>query len=428
MNNVLPSDTFVVINKTIIQNDNDLLINLYQPLIGAIAVSLYNTLAAYLNRAEVMSLEYTHNTLLNNMMLSCNEFMLAREKLEAIGLIKTYLKRESVNNYVYELYSPLSAKEFLDNPILNTALMNAVGEKEYERILDYFKVPNINLRNYEDITSKFSDTFVWTTTLSRNLEMYNLKNKNTRTLSIVSKIDINTILNLIPPELLNHRSLTKDMKDYLMKISFIYNYDNEAMVELIRNSLTDRHTIDKNKLKDNAIKYYQYDNAGKLPSLIYRKQPEYLRTTKDGLSNRMRMIKMFETTSPYDFLQSKYPTGTPSVSDLKIVSYLLLDLELQPGVVNVLIDYVLKINNNKLTKAFVDTIASQWKKSNIETVEDAMALAEKEYQERHNKKETKASPKKIAKKPEWFDKDIKEDTATDEEIKAFEALLKGDKK
>ncbi len=428
MNNVLPSDTFVVINKTIIQNDNDLLINLYQPLIGAIAISLYNTLAAYLNRAEVMSLEYTHNTLLNNMMLSCNEFMLAREKLEAIGLIKTYLKRESVNNYVYELYSPLSAKEFLDNPILNTALMNAVGEKEYERILDYFKVPNINLRNYEDITSKFSDTFVWTTTLSRNLEMYNLKNKNTRTLSIVSKIDINTILNLIPPELLNHRSLTKDMKDYLMKISFIYNYDNEAMVELIRNSLTDRHTIDKNKLKDNAIKYYQYDNAGKLPSLIYRKQPEYLRTTKDGLSNRMRMIKMFETTSPYDFLQSKYPTGTPSVSDLKIVSYLLLDLELQPGVVNVLIDYVLKINNNKLTKAFVDTIASQWKKSNIETVEDAMALAEKEYRERHNKKEMKASPKKIAKKPEWFDKDIKEDTATDEEIKAFEALLKGDKK
>ena len=425
MHNVLSSDTFVVINKTILNDNRTLLVNLYQPLIGTVAVGLYNTLWSFLDRLELVSLEYTHNTLLNNMMISCNEFKEAREKLEAIGLIKTYVKEEKVNNYVYELYSPMSAKEFLNNPILNTALYNAIGSKEYERTIEFFKIPYINLRNYEDVTSKFSDTFIWTTNTIRNMEMYNLKNKSTRVLSIVSKIDVNTILNLIPDDLLNHKSITKDMREYITKISFIYNYDNEIMVELIRNSITDKHTIDKTKLKDMASKFYQFENMGKLPSLIYRKQPEYLRTTKEGMSNRDRIINMFETTSPYDFISSKYKTGTPSNSDLKIISYLLLDLDLKPGVVNVLIDYVLKINNNKLTRVFVDTIASQWKKSNIETVEDAMNIAEKEYHSRNNTKVKSSKEKTIEKTPTWFNKEIEENSATEEEIRAFEELLKG---
>ena len=427
MHNVLSSDTFVVVNRTILNDNRALLINLYQPLIGATAVALYNTLWSFLDRFELMSIEFTHNTLLNNMMISCDEFKEAREKLEAIGLIKTYVKKELVNNYVYELYSPMSAKEFLTNPVLATALLTAIGEKEFERTTNFFKIPYINLRNYEDVTANFSDTFIWTTSNIRNMEMLNLKNKTTRGLSIISKIDINTILSLIPEELLNH-NLTKDMKDYITKISYIYNYDNEMMVELIRNSLTDKHTIDKVKLKEQASNYYQFDNMDKAPSLIYRKQPEYLRTQKDGMSKRMKMIKIFETTSPYDFLCSKYKSGTPFISYIKLIEYLSLDLDLKPGIVNVLVDFVLKINNNKLTKKFIDTIASQWKKCNIETVEDAMNIAEKEYHSRQtgNKPvEVKVNNnfKKLEQTPVWFNKDIEENSATEEEIRQLEAML-----
>ena len=56
--------------------------------------------------------------------------------------------------------------------------------------------------------------------------------------------------------------------------------------------------------------------------------------------------------------------------------------KLKPGVVNVLIDYVLKINNKKLTKNFVEAIASQWARLKIETVEDAMKQAKKEHKSR----------------------------------------------
>lgn len=426
MDNVLPADTFVIVNKTVLQDERRVLVSLYEPLIGALAINLYNTLWTYLDHLEIISTEYTHNTLLNSMMITINEMLDARRKLEAIGLLKTYVKKGDVNNFVYELYSPISAKEFINNPILNTALYNALGPSEYERRVEFFKVPNINLKNYEDITVRFSDIFTWSSSSLRTIDIYNLKSKTTRPLEIISKIDINTILSLIPNEILNHRSITKDMRNYLMKISFIYDYDNECMIELIRNSITDKHTIDKKLLRENANKYYQFENMGKLPSLVYKTQPEYLRSSSETVSKRTKLINLFETTSPYDFINSKYKTGTPSNSDLNIIAYLLLDLDLKPGVVNVLIDYVLKINNNKLNKSFVDTIAAQWKKSNIETVEDAMNIAETEYKKRNEKLSTiKKNVVKEVAKPSWFNQEIEETIATEDEIKLLEEMLKG---
>ena len=420
---VLPADTFIVVNKTTLSDkDRNLLILLYQPIIGSISISLYYTLWSYLDKTEILSNEWTHHHILRDMMISNSELSDAKDKLEAIGLIKTYLKQGNVNNYVYELYSPLNASEFINNPLLNMSLFNAVGKLEYDRLVSYFKIPKINLKEYEDVTKKFSDVFAYSSVpLTDNL-IYDLKKSSYRKLEILSKIDINTILSLISDDLLNKKSLTKDTKDFLYKISYIYNYDNDDMIELIRNSISEKHTIDKKLLQENAIKYYRYDNMGKLPSIIYKNQPEYLRKENLDTSNRSRMIHLFETTSPYDFINSKYKTGSPTSSDLAIVSYLLIDLNLKPGVVNVLIDYVLKINNNKLVKSYVEVIAAQWSKSGIETVEDAMNIAEAEYKKRKNI--TTKTTKKVSTTPDWFDKDIKEERATEEEINKLRSRMK----
>ena len=422
MSSVLPADTFIVVNKTTLSDkDRNLLMMLYQPIIGSLSISLYYTLWSYLDKSELLSNEWTHHHILRDMMISNSELSDAKVKLEAIGLIKTYVKKGNINNYVYELYSPISASEFINNPILNMALFNAVGKLEYERVISYFRIPKINLREYEDITSKFSDIFAFSNTPLNDNLIYDIKKSNYRKLEILSKIDINTILSLISDEMLNKKSLTKDTKDFLYKIAYIYNYDNDDMIELIRNSITEKHTIDKKLLQENANKYYRYDNMGKLPSIIYKNQPEYLRKENLDTSNRSRMIHLFETTSPYDFINSKYKTGNPTSSDLSIISYLLIDLNLKPGVVNVLIDYVLKINNNKLIKSFVEVIASQWSKSGIETVEDAMNIAESEYKKKKNI--TNKTVKKSV-KPDWFNKEIKENKATEEEIKELEEYMK----
>lgn len=420
---LLPADTFVVLNKTVLNDqDRKILTMLYQPIIGSNSISLFFTLWSYLDKLELMSIECTHHHLMMSMRNRLEEIIEAREKLEAIGLIRTYIKKDNINNYIYELYSPLNPYEFFNNPILSVSLYNNVGKVEYEKLKEYFKIPKFNLKEYEDISCSFSDVFEVSNISSFENMTNDLKRININKLSLVSKIDLENVLSLIPDEMLNIRSITRDTKDLIYKLSFIYNLDDDSMSELIRNSLSDKKTIDKNLLRENCRKYYQFENSGKLPSIIYRNQPEYLRKPVGDTSNRAKMIYQFETTSPYDFLVSKHSGNTPTKNEYKILEYLLIDMNLKPGVVNVLIDYVLKINNNKLVKNFIELIAEQWSRSKIETVEDAMNFAEKEYKKNKN---TKQTSKRIEQKPDWFNKEIKKEEATIEELDEINKILSG---
>lgn len=423
MKTILPADTYVVINKTILSDkDRNLLIMLYQPLIGSAAISLYFTLWSYLDKLEIMSNEWTHHHLMSSLKLKLEEIIIAREKLEGMGLIKTYYKENSnLKNYIYELYSPMSAYEFLTNPILSILLYNNIGKTEYEKTIEYFKKVQIDLSGYTDITKSFNQVFETCSKDNYEIISDEIKKNNKRKLEIISKIDLNDLFSLIPEGFLNLRSITKDIKELIHELSFIYDFDNDILSQIILNSIKDMK-IDKELLRENAKKYYKFENKGKLPSIIYKDTPDYLKNIENDDSSESRQIYAFKTTSPYDFLVSKLNGGKPTKSELQLIEYLIIDLDLQPSVVNVLIDFVLRINNNKLTKSYVEAIASQWKMSKIETVEAAMEFARKEHDIRTKK--IKKNIKKEEIKPTWFDEQIEVDPVSEDEQKELEAMLK----
>ena len=134
-----------------------------------------------------------------------------------------------------------------------------------------------------------------------------------------------------------------------------------------------------------------------------------------------QIIYMFENTSPHDFLRIKNKGVNPTPKELKILEYLVVDMGLQPAVVNVLIDYVLKKNNNKLVQSYVETIAAQWKRCNIETAKEAIELARKESNKKSNKNN---SSKKDYKEPVWLKQDIVKEEISPEEEEELQELLK----
>ena len=137
-NNIAPADNYTIYNKGIITNEKiKILTNLYQPIIGYSAVSLYLTLFNDLNKKEIESRKYTHHHLMTSMQLKLDSILDARYKLEGIGLLKTYIKEGSIDEYLYILYSPLSAYEFFNHPILNVVLYNNIGVYEYENLQKY---------------------------------------------------------------------------------------------------------------------------------------------------------------------------------------------------------------------------------------------------------------------------------------------------
>ncbi len=416
---LLPADIYKVINRTIISEyDKKVIINLYQPIIGPLAVSLYLTFISDLDKFEKESIIYSHHHLMVNLKNGLDVIKQARESLEAVGLIKTLVKvNDNQNNYIYELYSPLTPIEFFNHPVLNIILYNNIGEKEYNYLLDFYKKNNFDLKDYVDISKSLNTTYKSINNI-KNKE--NLQSKEKLSVNADNVIDFDLIISSIPKNILSDKALNKKTKELINNLSFVYDIDNLRMIDLIRLSIDDNGMINKNNLINNIRKYYDFNNNGNLPTLIYRTQPEYLKQNYNDSSNRGKMLYVFENTTPYDFLMGKYKGVKPTNRDLKLLEYLAVELNMKPAVINVLVDYVLRINDNKLNRNYIETIAGQWVRSNIETAEAAMQRAEKE----HRKNKTKVFTKKTEDIPVWFNEKNEITEITDEDKKELDDLLK----
>ena len=418
-NTLLPADCYLVVNKTILtEYDKKILIALYEPILGAMPVSLYLTLWNDLQLAELFSRNLTHHHLMSILRCDLKTIKKSREALEALGLLKTFVKKGNVNEYIYELFSPLLPSEFFNHPILNVVLYNNVGEVEYDRLKTFYQKPKVDTKDYQEITKMLDDVY----DSSKFVVTNEVLERTTSSISVSDRIDFDLLVSSMPNGLLNERALNKRIKELINLLSFIYNIDTLKMVEIIRTVINDYGMIDKTNLRIACRKYYSFNNNA-LPTLVYRQQPEYLKSPEGDNSMRGKIIAMFENTSPYDFLKSKNKGINPTSKELKLLESLLIDMEMPPAVVNVLIDYVLRKNNNKLTNAYVETIAAQWSRAGLKNAKDAMAFAEKEHK-KMLKKSTSVVKKKIEKEPVWFNKNIDKEQISEDEQKELQDLLK----
>lgn len=414
-----PADVYQVIDKSLLSETDKLILNmLYMPIIGSIAVALYLKMQSE-TRNTFISPELTHHHLMTSMGTTLDNIKEARLKLEGIGLLKTYYHEGEVGSYVYELYSPVSADEFFSHPIFNVVLYNNVGKTEYNRLHEYFKIPHISLKEYEDITNAFDDVFKSRNYTEFELDGTDIISKNKLMLKYELDYDFDLLVSSLPKEMFNPKCLNKSMKELITNLSFLYEIDPVSMADIIRTTLNEKGNIDREELRKNTRKYYQFNNDNRLPSLLFKSQPEYLKDASGDNSRKGRIIKVFESHSPYEFLKAKYKGVKPTERDMKILEMLLIDLKLNPAVVNVLIDYTLKTNNNKLVKGYIETIAGQWKRSGIETASEAMNIAEKEHKKKYKKENIITKKKEVI--PSWFNENIEsqKDDESNLEFKSF---------
>ena len=413
---LLPADTYQVVNKSILSDtDRKYLISFYEPIIGHLATSLYLTLVNDLELNSQVSRDLTHHHLMSILKIPLKTLKNAREALEAVGLLKTYFKSGSINNYIYEIYSPLSPNEFFNHPILNIVLYNNIGATEYEYLKKQYQKIKIDTKDYKDITKRLDEVM----DSGINIPGSDAIERNINDITVGDKVDFDMILSSIPKGVINEKAFTKKTKELINQLAFIYKIDTLKMIELIRSVLNEFGMIDKNALRLQARRMYHFNN-GALPTLIYRSQPEYLKSPAGDTSMRGKIIAMFESINPVDFLRNKYGGTKPTNRDIKIIESLVIDLEMPPAVVNVLLDYVLRKNNNKLATNYIETIAGQWKRAGLKNATEAMNFAEKE-----NKKYTKKfDNEKVTKEPVWFNKVNEASEVTEADKEELENLLK----
>ena len=410
---LLPADTYMVVNKSLLSEEDKLVLSmLYMPLIGNTSIALYNTLYNELKANNYVSNEFTHHHLVTYLGENIENIKKARIKLEGVGLIKTYCMEGNVNSYVYELYSPLSVNEFFNNPIFSTVLSTNVGENEFKRLKNYFRVPKVSLLNYVDITYPFDMAFK-----SVNIQNFNesedIIKKEKGIIKFSNEYDFDTLISSIPKNLFNSKSLTKSVKELIINLSFLYKLSPMDMADIVKVSLNEKGLINKDLLKENVRKFYKYNTNNKSVTLLFKS--DRVSTINKENTAMNRLIKVFESTNPYDFLKNKNNGAKPTSKDMQILEMILIELEIPPSVCNVLIDFILKTQNNRLVKSYVEVVASEWKRANLTTAKDAMSYAENTYKKiKQNKIKKSINTKKEENIPEWFEKKVKKENINDE--------------
>jgi replication initiation and membrane attachment protein len=445
---LIPVDRYVVRSNSILHDfDRKVLTLLYQPLIGSRAYSLYMTLWSELEQHQLWGEETTHHSLMAIMQCSLKEIYHERLKLEGIGLLKTYVNHEQDERmFIYELQAPLTPEQFFTDGVLNIFLYNRVGKSKFNKLKQFFSTSTIDMSKFSSITRSFNEIFYSVhpeqmvaavndetkeeLVLANGYEYVGRNEKNEYTITD-DVFDFDLFFAGLSANMVPKRAINAKVKEAIKKLAFLYGIGPLEMQKLVISVIDPYEHIDIDALRKAAREWYQFEHGESLPHLSTRVQPLPYRTMTDiePKTKEEQLIKQLETISPRQLLMDISGGAEPSLSDLQIIEDVMFHQKLLPGVVNVLIYYVMLRTDMKLSKAYVEKIASHWARKKVRTVKEAMELAKREareYQKWASEKEkAQKGRKKVIRKellPDWLNMDYSQkESESKEEVHDLEA-------
>ncbi|MGE6628927.1 replication initiation and membrane attachment family protein [Bacillus sp. NPDC077027] len=425
---VLAVDPYVVKSASLLGDiDRQLITLLYQPLIGTVAYSLYMTLWGELEQNRVWGKPAPHRQLMVMLQTNLNEIFEQRHKLEAIGLLRTYEQdTEEGRLFTYELVPPLRPNEFFQDGMLNVLLYNRVEKAKYAQLRDYFSYPSVP-KEARDISRSFEEVFRVlqpselkmtpelddASSLEDGYEYMTVGRAQAAPLSDES-FDFDLLLAGMSDMMIPRKALTKQVKETIKKLSIVYGITPLQMQNIVAGACGADQMISTEELRKAARDWYQIEHSGHRPKLIDQVQPRHLRNGSSEQTSTSspdaKLIDKLESITPRELLQDMSDGVEPTYADLKVVEEIMLEQKLEPGVVNVLIYYTLLKTDMKLSKTYMQKIASHWVRKKIKTVTEAMQIAKEENRQMtewaEQKKQRSSYPAgkviREEKLPEWM--------------------------
>lgn len=376
--------------------DKTTLVDLYMPIIGYEAMSIYFVL--WSEGAKKHPIKFNqHETFLIKMHMPTGVFVDARKKLEALGLLKTYLKKgEDVSIYTYELYAPKTPNKFFNDTLLYGLLIKSIGEKEAIKMKLSFKLDNEKIDGSE-ISSSFAEVFK----PDYNDVIYKMAMNNVDDLQLDRKQSLvdfefnydKFIVAIKENSQISENIFNKKILKEIERLSTLYGIDeNTAALDVIDCFDMNRPAGDKIDFKKLT---YKFQDEVQYPFLRKNNNDTKEDNTISSNTDLGNKINLMEMASCKDFLKLLQGGKTPVQADLNLIDDLSSKLGLKNGVINAIIDYSLQRNDNKLTRSYVEKVAASVARENIETAYDAMNYLSKSKKRKSNK----TSIKKDVEKP-----------------------------
>lgn len=242
--------------ETVTLKDGLYLRNLYQPLIGNQATMLYELFLDYYYLNKAYKSYFNLYDLALVLGVSQQEIINDQHKLEAVGLIRTFVKNDS-KHFIINLNRPLNIDKFTKNPLLYKALISKIGDEMFERVAFAFKKPRYDKSDFNEITTKFQDVF--------SVNDINNSTNNTVAISLptnISKDD--AIKSLTPTQFINYLTKSVPSPSLLRNIHEIQQmgFASYSINLIIDYSFTVNDKIINNHIKKIAKNLYDKDLIG----------------------------------------------------------------------------------------------------------------------------------------------------------------------
>ncbi|PTQ55919.1 MAG: Helicase loader DnaB [Candidatus Carbobacillus altaicus] len=427
------------------------LLDWYVPVMGLEAYGLYLALASFSTLREAdfwkgsqhdTKPAYSEKQLLSLLGTDQAQWLKARRRLEGIGLLSTRRTIDAdVEHYDLTLRAPLAPARFLESDVLTALLLGRLGLIGYESLLQRYglmpqsqtsqeKVQEIGT---EDISARFQDAYdgyvlselvlkpgsdgARLTALARTQESHTLEEET------ISWELIDRPFTHLPQRPSHHPFLVQQA----IQAKKQYNLQDEALAYLVRDTFDGKSGyFDQERFREllNVYRTLKHSEiavttahssniTSQGQSLQRTKPPEYgfntgatsgfplqdtqepsvLRQTvhKGSAGDKNALIEAhlarLKRLSPIALLEN-YQGGAPvSAADRRLIQYLLKDVGLPEEVANVLIDYVLLVQDNTLPRAFVEKVATSWKRQGFQKAEEAFYFARAMYLKQRKQKE-----------------------------------------
>jgi replication initiation and membrane attachment protein len=325
---------------------------LYQPIIGANALSVFFTLWSLVDRRKLKSTVYDHSTLLILLNMDTQLFRLARHKLEGVGLLNVY---ETDDEWYYELMAPMSPQAFLKNGKLGTFLFNEVGEKEFFEITKLFKIKHDIKPTMINRTVSFDDIFS-----KKTEDVYKpdgtFLNKAKKSIELQYPFDYDLFLNGLSKNFVDRRKITSRIKDKIISTAYIYALDESTMQKVFMDSVDqDRNLIEKD-FEKNAVEWYTITSNSTLD--------------RPGDIDLYTLCKNYK---PIDIIY--YISGTkPTKVELSTLQKLIETHQPKTEIFHFLIIYALSNQASLPSYNYLEKILVDWMRNKVNTVYDALGL------------------------------------------------------
>jgi len=351
----------------------DVLDLLYQPIMGFSATSIYRYLYATrdFRSGDPLSFALIHN----HLGFTYDQISMAINRLEGLGLVRSFLvSRPEFNEFVLELFAPKDPASFSKDAIFMHLLQDILGPRHTQELIGLFMLDAETI-NQEEVTADFASIYGPQVQELNGDDLYTGQTLENVVGSVKIPFDEVLFFNLLTKiRKILPTALSKNEVKILKQIAGLYDLTEEALANKVGDFYNAKEPfgkrVDISAMRSHLQELIKYPTISKT---LRRRKTQVI----SGDSANINMINNMEKKGPIDFLMMLNEGTKIAPADQKILEDLAVSYNLTPPVINALIFYTLKYNNNQLIRALIEKNASFLSRSKVSNALDALDILER---------------------------------------------------